>query len=131
MRHGTAFYVTNAAGEVLVRRRPPKGLLGGMVELPGTPWVPVAVEPNSDAVAIAGRVTHTFTHFKLFLDVVATKSERIVAAEEREACWWLDPPSLDREALPTLMRNAVALARRSAQITRPVPSPESRRHHRN
>src|SRR5208282_999839 len=38
LRHGAHFWLTDAAGNVLLRRRPPHGLLGGMTELPGTAW---------------------------------------------------------------------------------------------
>ena len=37
-RRGAAFFVRRQDGAVLVRTRPSKGLLGGMVELPGTDW---------------------------------------------------------------------------------------------
>ena len=45
VRFGAAFYVRRDDGAVLVRTRPPKGLLGGMTEFPGTPW-----ENDFDAV---------------------------------------------------------------------------------
>src|SRR5262249_27792078 len=35
LRHGVHFWLTDAAGDVLLRRRPREGLLGGMTELPG------------------------------------------------------------------------------------------------
>ncbi len=38
LRRGAAFYILRADGAVLVRTRPQKGLLGGMTEIPGTPW---------------------------------------------------------------------------------------------
>jgi len=37
-RFGAIFYVRRADGCVLVRTRPPKGLLGGMSEFPGSTW---------------------------------------------------------------------------------------------
>ena len=36
--HGVHFWLTDADDNVLLRRRPPEGLLGGMTELPGTDW---------------------------------------------------------------------------------------------
>ena len=110
LRHGTAYYITDREGRVLVRRRPPTGLLGGMVELPGTPWLPVEAEPPGGG----GRVTHTFTHFTLFLDVRCGE-DALLTSTEKEECWWLDRESLDREALPTLMRHAVELGRAVAR----------------
>ena len=38
LRHGVHFWLSDKAGNVLLRRRPESGLLGGMVELPGTAW---------------------------------------------------------------------------------------------
>ena len=38
VRHGVHFWLIDGRGHVLLRRRPPRGLLGGMTELPGTPW---------------------------------------------------------------------------------------------
>ncbi len=38
VRYGVHFWLTDADGRVLLRRRPPSGLLGGMMELPGTDW---------------------------------------------------------------------------------------------
>ncbi len=39
LRRGAVIYVRRGDGMVLVRTRPPKGLLGGMTEFPGTEWV--------------------------------------------------------------------------------------------
>ena len=37
-RYGVVFWLTRPDGAVLLRRRPEKGLLGGMIEVPTTPW---------------------------------------------------------------------------------------------
>ena len=80
LRHGIAFWLTRTDGAVLLRRRPEKGLLGGMMEIPSTPW---RAEPwtlaEADNLAPArvswcilpGKVRHGFTHFLLDLAVVA------------------------------------------------------------
>ena len=73
-RHGVA-YVLTRGGEVALVRRPPRGLLGGMLALPTSDWRPA---PWSDAEAVAaapvqadwravGEVEHVFTHFTLTL----------------------------------------------------------------
>ena len=112
-RHGTVYYIRNDQGEVLLRTRPPMGLLGGMAELPGTAWV--EGEPPAEGPAragYAGRVKHVFTHFTLLLDVVIaspsgwTDLGRAFGPDTR----WVPASDLAREALPTLMRRAVALA---------------------
>jgi A/G-specific adenine glycosylase len=76
-RHGAVFWLEDDAGRVLLRRRPAEGLLGGMMELPGTPWRDAAwgeAEARAHAPAPvswagAGLVRHVFTHFALDLAV--------------------------------------------------------------
>jgi len=115
VRHGAHFWVTDAGGRVLLRRRPPTGLLGGMTELPGTEWR-ASPWPAEEAQAMApvqgawrhtGRVLHIFTHFELRLDVYATLADTIDAEG-----FWRDPASLADEALPSVMRKCVAVAQR-------------------
>jgi A/G-specific adenine glycosylase len=75
-RHGAVF-VLRRGGEVALVRRPPKGLLGGMLGLPTTAWRAkrfAAAEALEAAPAKAawrriGEVEHGFTHFSLTLDV--------------------------------------------------------------
>ena len=68
-------------GAVLLRRRPEKGLLGGMMEVPSTAWRERAVERGRGARRrrrsrrkwrrLPGVVRHSFTHFHLELAVLA------------------------------------------------------------
>jgi A/G-specific adenine glycosylase len=75
-RYGAAFLLTRN-GDVGLVRRPPRGLLGGMLALPGSEW---RAAPWSDAEALAtapapgawlrvAEVEHGFTHFTLKLKV--------------------------------------------------------------
>ena len=104
-RHGIAFWLTRADGAVLLRRRPDKGLLGGMIEIPSTPWrsTPWTLEEaTAEAPAAAewsalpGTVRHGFTHFQLELSVVAGQG----MAEGL----WSPTDRLGEHALPTLMK---------------------------
>ncbi len=119
LRHGALFWLTDAQGQVLLRRRPPEGLLGGMTELPGTDWRPLAwtqedasqAAPMPAAWQHVGQVRHGFTHFELHLEVFAASVPRI------DAPGFLRPAdALAPEALPTLMRKGVALARRGVVV---------------
>ncbi len=115
LRHGVHFWLTDAEGNVLLRRRPPAGLLGGMTELPGTDW---RTEPWAAAEALArapmlaewqpaGHVRHGFTHFELTIDLFAAQVERI------EGAGFARPiDTLAHEALPSVMRKCVHMARR-------------------
>ena len=110
VRRGTAFWAARPDGAVLLRRRPEKGLLGGMMEVPSTPWQeqPAAPEPHAPIAAqwktLPGVVTHTFTHFHLELTVVKAEAVEHDAVEGR----WVAAEDLAGEALPTVMRKIVA-----------------------
>jgi A/G-specific adenine glycosylase len=116
LRRGAAFVVTRG-GELLVRTRPEKGLLGGMTEVPGSDWraaqddkVALKQAPVLKGVARwhrkTGVVTHVFTHFPLEL-VVYTAG---VAARTRAPAGmrWVPIATLRDEALPNVMRKAIA-----------------------
>jgi A/G-specific adenine glycosylase len=113
IRHGVHFWLTDASGNVLLRRRVAKGLLGGMTELPGTDW---RAEPWTQAEALtaapqpsdwrpAGQVRHGFTHFELIIELFAAQVPAI------EADGFLRPiDALAEEALPSVMRKCVRMA---------------------
>jgi A/G-specific adenine glycosylase len=92
-RHGVAFWLEDAAGRVLLQRRPARGLLGGMLELPGTPWREEAWgdaeaaghAPAPAAWVPAGKVRHVFTHFALDLVVWAGRVAALPAGGETVA----------------------------------------------
>ena len=114
LRYGVLFWLTRPDGAVLLRRRPERGLLGGMIEIPTTPW---REAPWGEAEALAsapaearwtrlpGIVEHGFTHFRLDLAILAG-----VTRAPPDGIW----ASLDRlgdYALPTLTKKAIAHAR--------------------
>jgi A/G-specific adenine glycosylase len=112
-RYGVHFWLADAQGRVLLRRRPATGLLGGMTELPGAAWRAepwgradaLGAAPMPAAWAPAGRVEHGFTHFTLSIDLFAAQVPHI------EADGFLrDVRALGSEALPSVMRKCVAMA---------------------
>src|SRR5680860_353075 len=121
-RRGAAFVALRADGAVLLRERPLKGLLGGMLETPSTPWEETA--PNGNAVSdhapveaawhkTAGLVAHTFTHFHLELAVYRAEigdDAALTDAAQAERCKWLMRRDLAGAALPSLMRKVLAHA---------------------
>jgi A/G-specific adenine glycosylase len=116
LRRGAAFIVTRG-DQLLVRTRAEKGLLGGMTEVPGSEWL----AGQDDKAALqqapalkglarwhrkAGVVTHVFTHFPLVLVIYTAR----VAARTRapRGMRWVPVATLSGEALPNVMRKAIA-----------------------
>lgn len=111
-RFGLAFWTMRKDGAILLRRRPPEGLLGGMMEIPSTAWRDSAW-PLDEAQAQAplpaqwrllpGLVRHTFTHFHLELAVAAGKAGPNAVARGI----WCPLDQLGDQALPSVMRKIV------------------------
>ncbi|HEY3887890.1 MAG TPA: A/G-specific adenine glycosylase [Caulobacteraceae bacterium] len=85
-RRGAAFVLVRA-GEVALVRRPPRGLLGGMLGLPTTdwrakPWAMADALEHAPALASwrrLGEIEHTFTHFALTLEVYRAEGDAVDA----------------------------------------------------
>ena len=107
VRKGHAYVMQDADGDVFLRSRPAKGLLGGMTEVPGSDWasvLPVTAYPTGGEWRHRGQVVHVFTHFRLELEVWSAE----VGAEGLDGGWWAEPAALKGEALPTLFRKVLA-----------------------
>jgi A/G-specific adenine glycosylase len=111
-RRAVAFWLAGPRGELLLRRRPEKGLLGGMMEVPSTPWRDDTWEPREAAPLapvegewreLPGVVRHTFTHFHFEVTVWAARTEDADPAAGR----WVTLDGLADEALPTVMRKII------------------------
>jgi A/G-specific adenine glycosylase len=107
-KQGIAYWLQHE-DHVLLVRRPGKGLLGGMLALPTSPWASEA-EPGEGAPAQvhwseAGAVDHVFTHFALNLRVYRARTSR-----REEGIWWLIC-EIEQAGLPTVFAKAAARAR--------------------
>ncbi|EEX54749.1 A/G-specific adenine glycosylase [Brucella abortus bv. 4 str. 292] len=114
VRTGAAFIAIAGDGSVYLRKRKGEGLLAGMTEVPGSGWTAridgdatVNAAPFSAAWTPSGTITHVFTHFELRLSVYRASNVRKQAANEG---WWSTPEELCGEALPTVMKKAIAAA---------------------
>ena len=105
LRYGVAFWLTRPDGAVLLSRRPEKGLLGSMIEIPSTPWraepwtlaEAVGLAPAvSEWLPLPGTVRHGFTHFRLELAMLTGQG----VADGI----WSRLDRLGEHALPTLMK---------------------------
>jgi len=104
-RKGVVFWLENK-GRVLVQRRPEKGLLGGMLEFPSTPWqeeAPAAKDHaplDTEWTPVPGEVRHTFTHFHLHLGILRGRGP----APNGE---WLEKDQLIDAGFPTVMKKVI------------------------
>jgi len=96
-RTGTAYWLEHD-GQVLLVRRPSKGLLGGMLALPEDPPAPAGWSE-------AGAVDHVFTHFALTMRLLCA------TADSRPDGHWHPIDRLDEAGLPTLFARLAARGR--------------------
>lgn len=79
-RLGHVYVLFGADRTVMTERRPEKGLLGGMLGLPTSPWSDafgVPDFPSSADWVETGEVRHVFTHFALTLKVWRAEDSRL------------------------------------------------------
>jgi A/G-specific adenine glycosylase len=127
-RRGAAFFAEAVDGGVLLRVRPPSGLLGSTVELPGTAWsVDFALEEAGAAAPFVapwrltpGTVDQIFTHFSLRLSVYAVRLQNRPPAPQ--GCFWVAREALDDVAFSSLMRKAVAHGRNYTELDQGEPA---------
>ncbi len=111
LRRGMAWWI-EAGDEVALTRRAPRGLLGGLLALPGTDWA----ETPCRRLPFAGEwehcptpVRHGFTHFALELEVALTRLAG--GARPRQLCGqeliWVPRQEIGDAGLPTLYARAV------------------------
>lgn len=121
-RHGIGFFAT-AGDDLLLVRRPPKGLLAGMRALPVSDWGdPAEAGARLAQAPIAARwtllaapVRHVFTHFSLDLDVAVARLDSRCAPPPGGEWWPL--AELDRAGLPSLFAKAARLAVKGLAVT--------------
>ncbi len=122
-RRGIAFMILRDDGAIWLRRRAEKGLLGGMLEVPSTPWE--ASAPDEDSArraaptalhwrAAPGSVIHVFTHFELELNVWLARAGAGPAPDNHGV--WIEPAKLGAAAIPSVMRKVIEHGFRHATI---------------
>ncbi|WP_332055009.1 A/G-specific adenine glycosylase [Reyranella sp.] len=121
-RRGVAFVLSRKDGAVLLRKRPARGLLGGMDEVPSSDWREGALsvaEALKEAPVPAkwkvleGGVRHTFTHFHLELAVAHAIATTSGLARLAPGSAWCTIDRMTERALPTVMRKVIAHAVKS------------------
>jgi A/G-specific adenine glycosylase len=121
VRRSLAFLLTRPDGAILFRRRPLGGLLGGLHELPSSPWRegPLEVEQalaHAPVLAVwrlhPARIRHGFSHFVLELALAEARIDGDAPCGVETI--WCAQGALARLALPTVMKKLLRLPRVAA-----------------
>lgn len=116
-RRAVSFWLVHD-GHVLLERRPPKGLLGGMPGLFSSPWIERADLPTKSEwlqhtptddywKPLQGIAKHTFTHFHLETQLIAAKATH---RHNIEGGFWFEVDKLHEVGLPTVFKKIAVLA---------------------
>ena len=110
VRKGAAFVIFNRANNIWLCKRPMKGLLAGMTQVPTTDWnstqdgeTGFEAAPTKTDWHFAGTAKHTFTHFHLELEVWTGAIDDTPPIDG----WWCDQQSLKDQALPNVMNKVI------------------------
>lgn len=104
---------TNPAGEILVERRPPAGVWGGLWSLPETTpgqdlgdWCQTRFGATPTRVEMLPTRRHTFSHFSLEIRVVSLRLEAArIAIADGDAQRWLKPQDILSLGLPAPVKS--------------------------
>lgn len=111
-RLGKVFWIEDPSGRIFLRRRPERGLLGGLLEFPSTDWregdagtlCEAPLELDWQRLGPVPR--HTFTHFHLDLEVYSAKLDNPARLDNQPGGIWAqisNQEQIEALALPTLM----------------------------
>ena len=112
-RRGLVFWLENKTQGVAMRRRPQKGLLGGMLEFPGSDWLE---DPNFEVQSVScpwpgplesleTEIKHSFTHFHLLLQPLRGRLDEKDAEQLKQKGFkFYARTELETMGLATLMR---------------------------
>ena len=125
LKRGAAWWIEHE-GDVALVRRPPRGLLGGMLALPSSAWgVDTEAEPPFAAEwrQLPEPVRHGFTHFELELTIQIARTPHRLNAIDGQPLIWTSRAAVPGAGLPTLF--ARAAERALAETLEPAPDTET------
>lgn len=113
VRRGHVYMLRDGRGNVLLHRRPEKGLLGGMVALPTSEWIKEGTPGHAGFIKDPSclrhsgfTVLHTFTHFHLELEGWSGAVDADAAAVQDDGFFFASESSLTVSGLPSVFLKA-------------------------
>lgn len=117
-RFTKAFLIYDKEGRLRLQKRPDKGLLANMMEVPSTPWLTDedivdrhfdSMSSDSKLTPLDQKITHTFTHFHLKIDVYHGGIHDLPESMAHDNdILWVHQRDLAQHPLPTLMKKIIA-----------------------
>ena len=110
-KHGYVYWITDNKNRVLFEKRGEKGMLGGTIGLPTSPWLDKALEKTHLADSIKGSksrviVRHSFTHFDLELHGI-TATIAVKDIPKNGNYYWVPLEEAETLGIPTLFKKAL------------------------
>jgi len=118
-RYGSVYFIEDGLGNILLKKRPAKGIFGGMFVFPGTQWdnKNAVHKPGNNEIKAAApiegewdksphSVRHVFTHFDLELDIYRGTCEE---ADLDASYHWCAKDKLLSVGLPSAMKKVAVL----------------------
>jgi A/G-specific adenine glycosylase len=120
LRLGVAYWMMRADGAVALQRRPPKGLLGGMMEVPGSAWTTKTSSTDAPPLKVTwrvlpGKVVHVFTHFRLELEVWVADLTPAQAKKLGPEIIWTPIDRVGDAGLPSIMTKVAVHAMKAIE----------------
>ena len=117
VRFAATFIITAADGALFLERRPEDGLLGGLMQVPLSPWCDQELSMEAAVRAapisakwcqLAGTVHHGFTHFAVRFSLFSGRAKR--SDRRLRNGIWSAPGQLGEHALPTMVKKIISHA---------------------
>ena len=112
-KYTRAYIILNNLNEVLVRRRPDKGMLPSMLEVPNDLWVTQKKFLKKDPLtkkfkkfSRCDSILYSFSHFDLKVDIYLTKQNKVKIKNYE----WILFGNIASSGMPTIMKKIVTAA---------------------
>jgi len=114
-KYSRAYIFYNEKDEIIVRKRPLKGMLPSMLEVPNDSWVlnkrklvhdKIIKKKLKNKMESKGIIEYSFSHFDLITEVFLILVKKSIFKDEK----WVKINNINKIGLPTVMKKIVGIA---------------------